>query len=252
MAEPILATEALSKRFGGLQVVKDLTLAFAPGQVHAIIGPNGAGKTTLINLLSGELQPTAGRIFFKGRDVSGGTSDRFSRSGIGRSFQVTNLYPSLSCLDNCWIAAQSRLPSSMRFFRAARRLTGVQERARAALDVCGLWPHRDTLAANLSHGVRRKLEIALVLATEPDLFLLDEPLAGIGVHEHADLIALLKRIARDHTLILIEHDMDAVFEIADTLTVMVNGELLAHGSVEAVRANRAVQDAYLGHGDAAA
>ena len=249
MAEAILSTEALTKRFTGLAVVKDVTLDFPAGQVHAIIGPNGAGKTTLINLLSGELQPTAGRIRFKGHDVTAATSDQLSRLGIGRSFQITNLYPSWHCLQNCWIAAQSRLPSSMRFFRPAHRLGAVHDRARSALERCDLWAQRERAAASLSHGERRKLELALVLATEPELFLLDEPLAGIGAHEHEDLIRLLKDIARDHTLIVIEHDMDAVFEIADTLTVMVNGELLAHGTVDDIRRNPAVQEAYLGHGD---
>ena len=138
----------------------------------------------------------------------------------------------------------------MRFFRPAQRLSDVHDRAKSALELCGLWSQRERAASNLSHGECRKLEIALVLATEPALFLLDEPLAGIGAHEHEDLIELLKRIAADHTLVLIEHDMDAVFEIADTLTVMVNGELLARGTVDEVRANSAVQDAYLGHGDA--
>jgi branched-chain amino acid transport system ATP-binding protein len=251
MAEAILATESVTKSFSGLTVVKAVTLDFSAGQIHAIIGPNGAGKTTLINLLSGELQPTEGRVRYKGRDMTGFAPDQFSRLGIGRSFQITNLYPSLSCMQNCWIAAQSRLPTSMRFFRSAERLSDVHDRARAALELCGLWPQHDTVAAFLSHGERRKLEIALVLATEPELFLLDEPLAGIGAHEHQDMIDLLRQIAKDHTLVLIEHDMDAIFQIADTLIVMVNGELLARGSVDEIRANRAVQEAYLGHGDGA-
>jgi branched-chain amino acid transport system ATP-binding protein len=249
MAEPILATEGLTKRFGGLIAVNSVGMEFAPGRVHAIIGPNGAGKTTLINLLSGELQPTDGRIWFKGIDITGCAPDGISRLGCARSFQITNLYPSLSCIQNCWIAAQSRLPSSMRFFRPAHRLSEVRHRAEGALELCGLRPQRDSLASTLSHGERRRLEIAIALATEPELFLLDEPLAGVGSPEHEEVVALLKQLARDHTLILIEHDMDAVFAIADTLTVMVNGEVLADGTVEAVRANRAVQDAYLGHTD---
>jgi len=248
---PILETEELSKRFVGLLAVKPLSLAFAPGRVHAVIGPNGAGKTTLINLLSGETQPTGGRIRYRGRDITDASPDQVSRLGIGRSFQITNLYLSLTCLQNAWVAAQSRLPSSMRFFRPASRLAEVERRAERALHLCGLDARRHDLAAALSHGERRKLEIAMVLATEPELLLLDEPLAGMGPQESREIVDLLKVVARNHTLILIEHDMDAVFSIADTLSVMVNGELIASGPVDQVRADRAVQDAYLGHREAA-
>jgi branched-chain amino acid transport system ATP-binding protein len=250
--QPILQTEDLSKRFVGLLAVKPLSLTFAAGKVHAVIGPNGAGKTTLINLLSGETPPTSGRIRFRGRDITGASPDAVSRLGIGRSFQITNLYASLTCLENCWVAAQSRLASSMRFFRTASRLDEVRGRAQRALDLCGLGERRHDLAAALSHGERRKLEIAMVLATEPELLLLDEPLAGMGPQESREIVALLRVLARDHTMILIEHDMDAVFAIADTLTVLVNGEVIASGTVDQVRSDRAVQDAYLGHREAAA
>jgi branched-chain amino acid transport system permease protein len=250
--EAILETEELSKRFVGLLAVKPLSLRFAAGKVHAVIGPNGAGKTTLINLLSGEAQPTSGRIRFRARDITGASPDARSRLGIGRSFQITNLYPSLSCLQNCWVAAQSRLNSSMRFFRSASRLVEVRGRAQRVLDLCGLGARAHDVAAALSHGERRKLEIAMVLATEPELLLLDEPLAGMGPQESREIVALLKVLARDHTMILIEHDMDAVFQIADSLTVMVNGEVIASGTVDQVRADRAVQDAYLGHREVAA
>jgi branched-chain amino acid transport system ATP-binding protein/branched-chain amino acid transport system permease protein len=249
---PILETEYLTKRFVGLIAVKPLSLAFSTGKVHAVIGPNGAGKTTLINMLSGETEPTSGNIRYRGRDITGASPDAVSRLGIGRSFQITNLYPSLTCLQNGWVAAQSRLPSSMRFFRTAARLTEVRSRAHRALDLCGLGERHHDLASALSHGERRKLEIAMVLATEPELLLLDEPLAGMGPQESREIVELLKTLARDHTLILIEHDMDAVFAIADTLSVMVNGELIASGPVDQVRADRAVQDAYLGHREAAA
>jgi len=248
---PILETEDLSKRFVGLLAVNSLSLRFAPDKVHAIIGPNGAGKTTLINLLSGEMAADSGRIRYKGRDVTGGSPDAISRLGIGRSFQITNLYASLTCLQNCWVAAQSRLSSSMRFFRTASRLVDVRTRAERALDLCGLGARHHDLASALSHGERRKLEIAMVLATEPELLLLDEPLAGMGPHESREIVDLLKVLARDHTLILIEHDMDAVFTIADTLTVMVNGEVIASGAVDQVRADHMVQEAYLGHREAA-
>jgi len=248
---PILETEDLTKRFSGLVAVNLATLRFVFGKVHAVIGPNGAGKSTLINMLSGELSPTEGRIRYKGRDITGETPDSISRMGIGRSFQITNIYPSLSCFENCRIAAQSRQPSSMRFFRPASRLVGVAERAHRALDHCGLAQRSNDFAGILSHGDRRKLEIAMVLATEPDLLLLDEPLAGMGAHESREILGLMKTVARGRTLILIEHDMDAVFAIADTLTVLVNGEVIATGSVDQVRNNPAVQDAYLGHRDAA-
>jgi branched-chain amino acid transport system permease protein len=243
----ILETENLTKRFSGVVAVNCVSLRFTAGKVHAVIGPNGAGKTTLINLLSGELPPTDGRIRYRGRDITGQPSDSVSRMGIGRSFQITNLYPSLSCFQNCRIAAQSRLSSSMHFFRPVSQLAEVAACAHRALDRCGIGRRCDDLASTLSHGDRRKLEIAMVLATEPNLFLLDEPLAGMGAQESRDILELLKVVARDHTLILIEHDMDAVFAIADTLTVMVNGEVIATGPVDQVRADRAVQDAYLGH-----
>src|SRR5262249_10173989 len=185
-------------------------------------------------------------IRYQGHDIAGQSPDAISRLGIGRSFQVTNVYPSLSCFENCRIAAQSRLPSSMRFFRPASRLATIADNAHRALVRCGLAPRRSEAASALSHGDRRKLEIAMVLATEPELFLLDEPLAGMGPQESREILELLKVVARDHTLILIEHDMDAVFAIADTLTVMVNGHVIATGPVDQVRADRAVQDAYLG------
>jgi branched-chain amino acid transport system permease protein len=250
-ADPALETVDLTRQFSGLVAVSRVSLRFQAGKVHAVIGPNGAGKTTLINMLSGELAPSSGHIRYRGRDVTGWSPDAISRLGIGRSFQVTNLYPSLSAFENCRLAAQSRLPSSMRFFRPVSRLAAVADRAHLALARCGLAGRRLEAASALSHGDRRKLEIAMVLATDPELFLLDEPLAGMGPQEGREILDLLKMVARDHTLILVEHDMDAVFAIADTLTVMVNGRVIATGPVDQVRADRAVQDAYLGHQDAA-
>lgn len=250
MADPLLTTEALTRRFDGLVAVDEVSLSFEGGRVHAVIGPNGAGKTTLINLLSGELQPTAGRIRFKGRDITGSSPDMISQLGIGRSFQITNIYPTLTVFQNCWIAAQSRLPSSMRFFRPASRLADVQRRAEEPLELCGIHARRNSLASALSHGERRQLEIATLLATAPELLLLDEPLAGMGAEDSRNIVALLKDLALTHTLVLIEHDMDAVFSIADMLTVMVNGRVLASGPADEVRADQAVQDAYLGHEEA--
>jgi branched-chain amino acid transport system ATP-binding protein len=251
-ADPVLETEDLTKRFDGVVAVNSVSLRFLPGEVHAIIGPNGAGKTTLINLLSGELNASGGHIRYRGRDVTGLPPDAISRLGIGRSFQITNLFASMTCYENCWIAAQSRLPSSMRFIRAAASHSIIGERAQRALALCGLESRRNEPAVMLSHGERRKLEIAMVLATDPELFLLDEPLAGMGPQEGREMVALLKVLSQDHTLILIEHDMDAVFSIADVLTVMVNGSVIASGPVADVRANPLVRDAYLGHREAAA
>jgi branched-chain amino acid transport system ATP-binding protein len=246
MSEPILRTEDLSMRFGALKAVDSVTIDFLPGQVHAIIGPNGAGKTTLINLLSGDLTPSAGAIHFEGHDITRAPPDKVSQLGIGRSYQKTNIFSEFTCFQNCWLGAQSRLPSSMRFLRPARGYARVAEGAERALEMCGLAARRDAVAAEISHGEQRQLEIAMMLATEPHLLLLDEPLAGMGSAESKRMIELLKRLAADHTLILIEHDMDAVFAIAEVLTVMVDGQVLGTGAPEQIRNNPTVQEAYLG------
>ncbi len=252
MSETILRTESLCKHFGGLQATHEVSLSFERGKVHAILGPNGAGKTTLINLLSGELPPSSGRIFFKDYDITSASSDKISRIGIGRSFQKTNIFPGFTCFQNCWVGAQSRLSSSMRFFRPARHLREVHRRTDRALQLCGLAKRRNTPASAMSYGEQRQLEIGMMLATEPELLLLDEPLAGMGSEESRQITSLLKELAQEHTLILIEHDMDAVFAVADRLTVMVNGAELETGSVEQIRNSTAVQEAYLGDGEEAA
>jgi branched-chain amino acid transport system ATP-binding protein len=246
MSDPILETDSLSKRFQGLRAVSDVSLSFAQGRVHAIIGPNGAGKTTFINLLSGEMKPTTGRVLLRGRDVTGSTPEAMARLGVGRSYQRTNIFPPFSCLENCRMAAQARLPSSMRFFRPAARYRDVTARAEAALATCDLSSRADALASALSYGEQRQLEIAMLLALEPEILLLDEPLAGMGPEESRRVVELLRALARGHTLVLIEHDMDAVFAIADTITVMVNGRVLETGSPEEIRRSPAVQEAYLG------
>jgi branched-chain amino acid transport system ATP-binding protein len=252
MSEAILRTRRLSKSFGGLVATNDVSLDFERGQVHAIIGPNGAGKTTLINLLSGDLLPNDGTILFKELDITRLPPNRVSQLGIGRSYQKTNIFPQFTCFENCWVAAQSRLNTSMRFFRPAVRLQKVRERTERALDLCGLGQQCDTAASAMSYGEQRQLEIGMMLATEPELLLLDEPLAGMGSEESKQVIALLRRLAEEHTLILIEHDMDAVFSIADRLTVMVNGRVLETGTVEQIRSSQAVQEAYLGVDEEAA
>lgn len=246
MTDTILRVDRLSKSFGGLIATNNVTLEFERGQVHAIIGPNGAGKTTLINLLSGDLLPNDGTILFNGQDITRLPPHKISQLGIGRSYQKTNIFAEFTCFENCWVAAQSRLNTSMRFFRPARYLRSVQERAESALGLCGLSQRRDSQASAMSYGEQRQLEIGMMLATEPELLLLDEPLAGMGSEESLQVIELLRRLAEEHTLLLIEHDMDAVFSIAEQLTVMVNGRILETGTVEQIRNSQAVQEAYLG------
>ena len=246
MTDPILSVSGLTRRFGALAAVDDMFLDFEFGRTHAVIGPNGAGKTTLINLLSGDLQPSAGAITFDGHDITTASPDKVSRLGVGRTYQKTNIFPGDTCFQNCWLAAQSRLPTSMRFFRSAHRLADVRNRAERALERCNLQSRADVPAGELSYGEQRQLEIGMALATEPKVLLLDEPLAGMSAAESADAMALLNQLAADFTLILIEHDMDMVLAFADLITVMVNGEVLETGSPADIRASRAVRDAYLG------
>jgi branched-chain amino acid transport system ATP-binding protein len=249
MSQPLLSTQSLSKHFGGLVAVDNVSIDFERSKVHAIIGPNGAGKTTFINLLSGDLAPSSGAITFKEHDLTSKKAYAISQLGIGRSYQKTNIFPQFTCLQNCWLGAQSRMSTSMRFFKSATTYDDVRSRAERALDLCGLEPRMETLAASLSYGEQRQLEIGMMLATEPELLLLDEPLAGMGTDESRQVVALIKRLAQDHTIILIEHDMDAVFAVADVLTVMVNGHVLATGTPAEIRANAQVQEAYLGTGE---
>jgi len=246
VAEPLLHAEKLTRRFGALAAVNDVSLAFEEGRVHAVIGPNGAGKSTFLNLLSGELRATSGRVRFRGLDVTTARPDELSRLGIGRSYQTANLFPDLRCGDCVWLAAQSRLPSSMRFFRPAGRYAGVEERTARALDACGLSHRRTAVAGQLSYGEQRQLEIAMMLATEPAVLLLDEPLAGLGHDEAQRVVDLLRAVSRGRTVILVEHDMDAVFSISDTVTVLVDGRVLETGTPGQIRGSARVRDAYLG------
>lgn len=246
MAEPALVTENLSKRFGGLVAVNTVSLTVQTGEVHCVIGPNGAGKTTFLNLLSGTLPPSDGHIRFNGQEVTALPAHRRAALGIGRSFQRTNIFPEFTVYENCRLGAQARLPTSMRFVRPAERDTTVRERAERAMEMVGLTSRREALASVLSHGEQRQLEIGVMLATEPSLLLLDEPMAGMSADETTRMVALVRRLKAGHTLVLIEHDMDAVFAVADIITVMVNGAVLASGRPEEIRRSRAVQDAYLG------
>ncbi len=246
MTEAILRTRGLSRHFGGLAAVDEVSLACEMGRVHAVIGPNGAGKSTLVNLLSGDLPASAGQVSFEGRDITGVAAHRISQLGVARSYQKTNLFLPFTAFENCRLAAQSRLPTSMHFFRPALAREDVNAAARQALAQAGLADRGEAVVSALSHGEQRQVEIAMALATRPRVLLFDEPLAGMGADESLRIVALLRELAKDHAILLVEHDMDAVFAVADTLTVMVNGRVLESGSPSQIRASRAVQEAYLG------
>ena len=249
MAEAVLRTTALTRHFGGLAAVNAVSIECGLGEVHAVIGPNGAGKTTLINLLSGELAPSAGKVEFQGRDITGLSPERISRLGIGRSYQKSNVFPPFTALENCRLAAQSRLATSMRFFRSANSYRTLLQEAERVLAEVGLEARAGMPVASLSHGERRQVEIAMTLATDPVLLLLDEPLAGMGADESARIVELLRKLVQDHAILLVEHDMDAVFAVANVLTVMVNGTVLESGTPDRIRSSRTVQEAYLGTED---
>ncbi len=244
---PALLATGLSKRFGGLAAVDRVDLALRPGELHAVIGPNGAGKSTLTNLLSGELAPTSGTIGLHGMDVTGWPNWRFARAGIGRSFQRTNVLRAMTVRENVRLAAQARLTPARRLLRGASAEHAPADAAMVALERVGLAFAAARIAATLSHGQLRQLEIAMALAAAPTVLLLDEPLAGMGAEESERLAGLLRELARDHAVLLIEHDMDVVFAVADTMTVMVNGRVLEQGPPQQIRASAMVRDAYLGH-----
>jgi branched-chain amino acid transport system ATP-binding protein len=248
---PLLATTRLSKRFGGLLALADVTLAVMPGEIHAIIGPNGAGKTTLVAALAGELRPDAGLIRFAGRDISRLGPVRRAALGIARSFQITSVFREFTALDNVALAVQAHAGHSFRFWRSASRDPLLREPAHAALDEVGLTGRAYMPAASLSHGERRALELAMVLASEPRVLLLDEPTAGMGAAESAEMVALLGRLKGRFAMVLIEHDMDAVFALSDRITVLVYGRVIATGSPNAIRADPEVRRAYLGEEAAA-
>ena len=244
----ILATRGLTRLFGGLAAVNGVALELERGKLHAVLGPNGAGKTTLINLLSGDLAASSGSISYKGEDITRQSADRRSRIGIGRSYQKTNIFPAFTAFENCRLAAQSRTPRALYLFADAEAYLPVSAAARQALDAAGLDGRADRIASALSHGEQRQLEIAMVLATQPEVLLLDEPLAGMGAEEAALMVELLRSLAPRHAILLVEHDMDAVFAVADVITVMVNGQVLESGPPAQIRASAAVQEAYLGTG----
>ena len=241
-----LSARGLTKVFGGLTAVNNVSLDLSSGTVHAVIGPNGAGKTTLINMLSGDLAPTAGSIQFDGRDIVGYSSDQRSRMGLGRTYQKTNIFGSFTALENCRLAAQSREAHALSMWRSTRAYPSLEREAERALAAVGLEQRAMATAGTLSHGEQRQLDIAMSLATRPQVLLLDEPLSGMGADESASMVGLLRGLAKDHAVLLVEHDMDAVFALAEVLTVMVNGCVLASGTRDQIRASDEVQRAYLG------
>jgi branched-chain amino acid transport system ATP-binding protein len=250
MAEPLLVIDRLIKRFGGLVATDNLTLDVMPGEVHAIIGPNGAGKTTLIAQLSGELKSDSGRVLFDGEDITHLTADARSMIGLARSFQVTSIFRDFTALDNVALAVQAHAGSSYRFWGAARKEPTLRDPAREALTRVGLGPRADVIAGDLSHGEQRQLEIAMAIATKPRMLLLDEPMAGMGGEESARMVEILREFKGTQTILLIEHDMDAVFALADRISVLVYGRAIATGTPDQIRANEEVRQAYLGEEEA--
>ncbi|MDA0262236.1 MAG: ABC transporter ATP-binding protein [Proteobacteria bacterium] len=242
----LLEVTDLLKRFGGLVATDNLGLRVEEGEIHAVIGPNGAGKTTLIGQLAGEIAPDGGRIMFDGRDITRLPPHRRSRLGLARSFQITSVFPNFTALDNVALAVQAHDGHSFRFWRNARSEVRLQEPARAMLSEVGLEKRGDIVTANLSHGEQRQLEIAMALATKPKLLLLDEPTAGMGRDESMRMIEILRRLQAKQTILLIEHDMDVVFALADRITVLVDGAVIASGAPDAIRADPLVRTAYLG------
>jgi branched-chain amino acid transport system ATP-binding protein len=246
MTEPLLSVQDLSKSYGALKVTQDVSLDVHEGQLHAIIGPNGAGKTTLISQLSGQLRPDSGRVVYAGQDITRLDMAGRVRLGLARSFQLTTLLPSFSVLENVALAVQARNGSSFRFLRPAASEQALNDQAMACLADVGLADRSRRLAGSLSHGEKRQLELAVALATQPRLLLLDEPLAGTGHEEAAHLVDMFGRLKNRVTMVLIEHDMDAVFALADMVSVLVYGQIVASGPPSDVRADVKVRAAYLG------
>ncbi len=248
MADVLLEVRGLTKVFGGLIATNRVDLDVLTGETHAVIGPNGAGKTTLIAQLAGERSPDAGTIRFGGRDVTALPAPARSRLGLARSFQITSVFREFSALDNVALAVQAHAGHSFRFWRPARRERALREPARAMLDAVGLGERADVVAGTLAHGEQRQLDIAMALATGPRLLLLDEPMAGMGPDESQRMVRFLGALKARHTMLLVEHDMDAVWALADRISVMLYGRLIATGTPEEIRANAEVRQAYLGEG----
>ena len=248
MSDALLRAECLVKHFGAVPASDELSLEVRPGEIHALIGPNGAGKTTAVAQLSGEMRPDSGTVFISGRDVTGLGADARARVGLARSFQIASLFRGFTAADNVAMAIQALQGHSFRFWRNARRDESLRDPARSVLERVGLGGRADVLAANLAHGEQRQLELAMALATDPKLLLLDEPMAGMGHDESLRMVELLAGLKGKLAILLVEHDMDVVFSLADRITVLVNGRAIASGSPDEIRANPDVREAYLGTG----
>ena len=246
MADPLLQVENLVRRFGGIVATDHVSLDVAKGELHAIIGPNGAGKTTLISQLTGQLLPHSGTIRLAGKDITHVPAYRRSALGLARSFQITSLLPDFTAADNVALAAQAHDGHSFRFWGNARKVSHLRQTAQAALDRVGLADRADVVVSRLSHGEQRELELAVALATKPQVLLLDEPMAGLGITESARMVRLLQELRREVIIVLVEHDMDAVFALADRITVLVYGRVIASGPPSEIRGNEEVKRAYLG------
>jgi branched-chain amino acid transport system ATP-binding protein len=246
VADPLLCVENLVLRFGGIVATDHVSLDVARGELHAIIGPNGAGKTTLISQLTGQLVPHAGTVRLAGRDITRVPAYRRSALGLARSFQITSLLLDFTAAENVALAAQAHDGHSFRFWANARKESRLRQVALAALERVGLGARANTLVSKLSHGEQRELELAVALATKPQVLLLDEPMAGLGITESARMVKLLQELRREVTIVLVEHDMDAVFALADRITVLVYGRVIASGRPSEIRQNEDVKRAYLG------
>ena len=246
MSESVLATSGLKKQFGALVATDDVSIDLKPGEIHAIIGPNGAGKSTLIGQISGGLAPDAGRVLLLGQDVTPLSTQKRAAMGLGRTFQISALAMEDTVLENALLGALGQSRQPWRFWRAAGAYRDMRERAMTALERVGLADAANMRTANLSHGQRRQLEVAVALTLEPKAFLMDEPMAGLGAEGSKDLTAFLDQLRQEAPILLVEHDMDAVFALADRISVLVYGRVIASGSVDEIRTSQAVQEAYLG------
>lgn len=250
MADALLNVDGITKRFGGIVASDRITLSVPAGELHAIIGPNGAGKTTLIGQLTGEITPSSGTVTFAGEDITALPTYKRSIKGLARSFQITSLFLDMTALDNVALAVQAHAGNSFHFWRNARMQEELREPARVALDRVGLSHRANTIVSSMSHGEHRQLEIAMALATKPRMLLLDEPMAGMGPEESARLVKTLLELKKQYTILLVEHDMEAVFALADRISVLVYGRVIATGLPDEIRANAEVRQAYLGEQEA--
>ncbi|WP_281973166.1 ABC transporter ATP-binding protein [Ruegeria faecimaris] len=246
MSDPVLATESLNKSFGALKATDNVSIDLRRGEIHAIIGPNGAGKSTLIQQICGGLQPDSGRVLLCGQDVSDLGTQKRARAGMGRTFQISELCMEDTVLENVVLSAMGAENLVWRFWKPALKRSELLERAEAALERVGLGDERETRCSNLSHGQRRQLEVAVALTLSPRVFVMDEPMAGLGAGGSKRLTGFLDGLREEAPILLVEHDMDAVFALADRISVLVYGKVIATGTADEIRASREVRDAYLG------